>query len=118
TPEIPLEQGGYVQVSIRNLDIENPWDPSTTTLEMNPMIGNVQVGSISSYAASLFLQVDVLAAAGDVDVLMKSGPMTSTVDYPAPKAVKIAARAPTAITGAMPGSGMVMKYSDTGLFSY
>lgn len=115
-----IPQGGFAIVHSKMVDVSTPFDTNNTaatfsSADVSPIDG---LSATSDFSFDFVAQTDVLAAAGDVDMVVSSGPMGSSVDSPAPKALKIAARAPTALMSGMPVNPMITAFDDSGLYSY
>src|SRR4029079_11238258 len=93
-PPNGVDQGGFANIHVRLLDIDTPFDPNDITVTSASADVAFSIPTSSDYGADFSVQADVLAAPGDIDIVVNSG----NVDSPATKAFKVAARAPKMLT--------------------
>ncbi len=130
-------QGGVLLVTLKNLDVENPFD---TTSTVDPLTGaatytnlavslpsgvlNQGLQTVSDFSLQLLATIDVTAAVkmGDVDVL--SGPQgadggvgTGDVEFPFPGGFNLQARTATALTSGTAAMATIANPDDSALFS-
>lgn len=123
-----VSQGGNVVASLKVLDLSTPLD---TTTDANGAYSNlaITVGSgitasiisAADYTATLELLIDVSATAAVSDFDLVSGPAGMTavdVDFPAPKAVNVAAVTPMALTAGTAATGSIAAAYDTSVYSF
>lgn len=125
-----LAQGSLIAVKARNLDFATPFDATYTgdgfftpivytNIALPVLDGvDVQLNSVGEYEIDYLLLPDVGATPGPLDLTIESGPAGSTVSFPAPAALELAARAPIAVTPATPGSATLAEVGDSVLFGY
>lgn len=105
------EQGGFADLSARNLDYrENPFYTGTRITGPFQQVGTA---SVSSSAISGVALVDALAPAGTLQTQVTTvNPLSQTIAYAAdpadPAAVKVKARAATALTAGMTKMGEML----------
>lgn len=121
-------QGSIVLVTVKNKDLLNPFDTTSTGggLFEPPSFPNVsvdtpdgyeaQVANVSLYQAELTLLVDVNAESGPLDLNVFSGPAEDTKQFLLPAAFEIQSREPTPLTLGTPVSGDVNKPFDSALY--
>lgn len=117
-----VAQGSLTIVHVKNEDLTTPFDTSADAngnflgLALGDTPGlSIVVNNASIVATDFILLADVDAAAGDVNLNLKSGAGATAIDNPYPKAFTIAARTATAL-GTTPATGTVAKPYDSALF--
>jgi hypothetical protein len=113
-----VAQGGIVSVTARNRDVENPFDTTSTGGFLTPVVYtnvkatvlsggkaaagvNVNLSSVKENAVDLLALFDVKATPATLDLSIESGPGKGAVASLAPGELKLAARAPVALTAAV-----------------
>lgn len=132
-----LAQGGLSIVTLKNLDVENPFDTTSTqdpftgaltytniAINLSSGLTNQQIATVSDYSLQFLASVDVTAPAkmGDIDVL--SGPpaadggvATGTLEFPLPGGLSVTARTATALTSGTASTDNVANPYDSILYS-
>lgn len=129
-------QGGLSIITLKNLDLNNPFDSTGTAglfgttytnIAVNLQSGatNQQIAAVSDFSMQFLVSIDVMAAAkaGDIDVW--SGPMgadggidtTNDVEFFLPGGLNIQARSATALTSGTPAMATIANPDDSALFS-
>jgi hypothetical protein len=126
-----LAQGSILLAHVKNLDVLNPFDtttsqsnpfapPTYTNLALNlPMGVTAMIDNASDFGIDLQLNVDV-STMGMQDFDIVSGPPNdpSDVDFPLPKGLDIAARTPTPLMAGTPATGNSTMPLQSQLFSF
>jgi len=118
SPEGGIPQGGIGSVHVQLLDMSGPFDAANVTVDLKGRT-DVIAGSANAtdFALDFGVQADVLAAAGDIDIVITNGAdMKTAIVTPVSKAFKVASRAATKLTGSI--SGTIQTETDTALYSY
>jgi hypothetical protein len=123
-----LGQGGNVVANVKVLDVGNPLD--TTSDPLSGAFTNIavtvptgvtaQVLSVTDFTAQVELTIDVdaPASAGTFDLVSGPAGATTNVDFPAPKAITVAAVTPTALTVGTGVTGTTAAAYDTNVYSF
>jgi len=143
SPLVPTFQGVFAQgalglVTIKNLDIANPFDSTSQTDPLtgamtypNMTVGALPMGvtqqqmvSVGDFSMQLFVSIDVNAAAAKGDLELLSGPPaadggvgTGNVEYFLPGALDVTARTATALTSGTATTSMIANPYDSTLYS-
>ncbi|MDI1446108.1 hypothetical protein [Polyangium sp. 6x1] len=123
-------QGSILLASAKMKDLSTPFDLTTTgdglfepiaftNLAMSGSPGiSGSVEDAQLYGADLLILTDVNTAAGPAEVTIASGPPGEEISSPAPAAMLVEARTPTALTADMSVSGAVDQPFASLLFQY
>ncbi len=117
-PSTGIPQGGFGSIHVKLVDTSVPFDAANTTVTLKGR-NDVIAGSpqASDFALDFGVQADVLAVAGDIDVIITNGADSKTaVVTPLTKAFKVSARSATKLAGSV--SGTIETETDTALYSY
>jgi len=126
-----VPQGSIVTAHVKNLDVANPFDTTSTTdpntfqttyTNLNVVPGNGVEGIVTNanyFDADVQLFVDTTAT-GMVDFDLLSGAPTSqsALDYVSPKGVNITPRMATALTAGTPVMDTIANPMDSALYQY
>jgi hypothetical protein len=132
-----VAQGSIVKVTFKNRDLaENLFDdtsvstgifspPEFTNFAIEPGKGGavsdkvrVILQGVTPFKGDAILLSDVTIPAEKLDILVKSGPVDSALDFAAPGAFDIKARTATPVTSGTPAAGEVKNAYDSGLYSF
>jgi hypothetical protein len=116
-----LAQGSIFVAHAEQRDLSTPFDATsdgenvtmTSAAGVEPVVNEVQ-----EYTIDFNALVDVDTAPGDFDLHVASGLPNEVVSSPAPKALAIAARAPTALAEGQQSPGMVAAPYESYLYSF
>src|SRR5262249_42591497 len=123
-------QGSVNSIHARGLDFGTPFDTTSTgdgvftplvftnISVATPSGTNANVDNVTDYTVDYTLLVDVMATPATTDVNIHSGPAVDSIAFPAPQALPIVARTPTALTAGTLASATIAKLGDSSLFSY
>jgi hypothetical protein len=130
TTQGTIAQGSIATFTIKNRDLENLFDTTSTgdgfftpivftnvDVQAPPGV-NVQINNVTPFDIEGFLLIDVDAAPAGGTITLKSGPTGEQISSPAGAPLAVMARTPVVLTAGTPAMGMIANPFDSALYSF